>query len=189
MELIQDHLSDKIIDVARQLAQTKKIEKITVRDILKTMNLSNRVFYNRFHNIDEVLTILYQETIQKVRESVFVDYDSNLDFKSNILNIATNTLILTYESRFNMSQFIFETDSGKNDNFSWWNTEIKKLIEKGKSMNLLKNDLDDEAISYAIWCFIRGFNTDALTRKLPLEKAKQLFQIGFGTFYEGLLER
>lgn len=186
MELIKDEINQKIIEVAKELSKEKSVDKITVRDILKQLNITNRVFYNRFHNIDEVFEILYKETIGKVRESLFIPYNEGDDFGQYIMNIATNTLVLSYESRESMSQFIFEADSGKNDNFDWWNKEIITLIQKGKEIGFLNSDLDNEAISYSLWCFIRGFNADALARKLPKEKAKEMFEKGFSCFLNGL---
>ena len=68
MEMIRDEICDQIILSAKRIAQQKSAGKITVRDILNDLQLTNRVFYNRFHNIDEVLGILYEETVRKVRE-------------------------------------------------------------------------------------------------------------------------
>lgn len=185
MEMIQDDISTAIIETARKLAKTKSIDKITVRDLLKEMNTTNRVFYNRFHSIDDVLNILYRETIDIVRKSVFRPYDGQEDFAAYVTQIAHRTLLLSYESRKDMSQFIFQMDSRSDDNFAWWREEILKLIVKGKELKVFRQELDDEAVTYAIWCFIRGFNTDALTRQLPMEEASRLFLHGFGCFLEG----
>lgn len=186
MELIHDELSREIIETARKLIKGKNIGKITVRDILKSMNLTNRVFYNRFHNIDEVLNILYGETVRRVRESLFIPFNEDEDFKEYVVNIGVRTLVFTYESRQNMSQYIFEADSVKNSNLDWWIHEISLLIQKGKQLGYLKQELDTEALSYSIWCFIRGFNADALTRSMPKEEAVRQFRLGFGCFMDGM---
>ena len=52
---IRDEMSEKIIEVAEQLATTEGAGTLTVRKILQTMDITNRVFYNRFRNIEEVL--------------------------------------------------------------------------------------------------------------------------------------
>lgn len=99
--------------------------------------------------------------------------------------VAERTLILSYESRQHLSQFVFESDSSADTNYTWWRQEITKLIETGKQQNYLRQDLDGNAICYSIWCFIRGFNADAISRKLPMETALVLFRSGFGCFIDG----
>lgn len=186
MSIIQDEISNEIIDAARKLSKEKSIGKITVRDILKELNITNRVFYNRFHNINEILEILYNETINKVRESLSIPWDQKTDFGEHISTVATRTLILNYESRKNISQYIFETDSSSSTNYEWWINEIKQLIQTGKEINYIKRDLNDDAICYSIWCFIRGFNADALARNLPRDEAVKNFKYGFGCFINGI---
>ncbi len=186
MEMIRDEICDQIILSAKRIAQQKSAGKITVRDILNDLQLTNRVFYNRFHNIDEVLGILYEETVSKVRESLSTPWTGEGDFGEHILQVASGTLILTYESRQYMGAYVFEADSVNQANFEWWSQEIRKLIGIGKEIGYLKADLDDEAITYSIWCYIRGFNADALARNLPREEAVRLFRYGFGFLLEGL---
>lgn len=186
MELIHDEIRNEIIETARKLSTEKSIGKITVRDILKSLNLTNRVFYNRFHNIDEVLEILYTETVNKVRESLYIPWNSDTDFGNHIKDVAVRTLILSYESRQNISQFIFEADSSTNTNYEWWKKEIHQLIKTGQETGYIKKDLDNEAVCYSIWCFIRGFNADALARNLPKEEAIRQFEYGFGCLINGI---
>lgn len=186
MEMIKDELCDDIIEAVRKLTKDKDASKITVRDVLKELDITNRVFYNRFHNIDEVFELIYSDTVNKVRESLAIPYEKNTDFGEHIITVATRTLILTYESRQYMSQYIFEADSTKNSNFDWWSNEIKQLIKAGEDMNYLKSDIDADAVCYSIWCFIRGFNADALARNLPQDEAIRLFKIGFGCLIDGI---
>jgi len=84
-----------------------------------------------------------------------------------------------------LNQFIFESDSQSASNFSWWKSEIEKLINFGKENNLLK-DIETEKMSYAIWCFIRGYNADALGRNLPKEQAVEDFKYSFGVLLDGM---
>ena len=50
--LIWDEVSEEILSCAERLARQKHTQKLTVRDVLREMDITNRVFYNRFHNID-----------------------------------------------------------------------------------------------------------------------------------------
>ena len=69
-QLISDEMSEKILEAAENIVMTCGAGTLKVRKILTTLNITNRVFYNRFHNIDEVLAIVYENTTLKIRESI-----------------------------------------------------------------------------------------------------------------------
>jgi len=186
MDLIKDEISDKIVEAVRILSKDKNVGKITVRDVLKYLNITNRVFYNRFHNMEEVNEVLYKKSVEKLRQSLSIPWDEEADFGQNILNMVVGTLKMSYESRKNMSEFILEADVTSDSNYEWWNEQIRSLIIKGKSVGYLRDDLDDNYISYSIWCFIRGFNLDAIARNIPLDEAEKAFRYSFGCFLKGL---
>ena len=58
-------------------------------------------------------------------------------------------------------------------------------MEFAKSRGYIR-DVDTDIMSYAIWCFIRGFNADALGRRLPVEEAARSFQYSFSILLDGL---
>ena len=57
-KLIYDEVSEQIIDITEKLTVSEGAHNINVRKILKHLGITNRVFYNRFHNIEEVLSLL-----------------------------------------------------------------------------------------------------------------------------------
>ena len=185
IELISDETSIKIIETAERIATLEGTDKITVRSILQDMGITNRVFYNRFHNIDEVLNIVYENAVKKIRSSVSPNFDPDGDFFEQIINIVANTLILSYETKMNFNAYIFENDSTSSINYEWWKSEIKYLIELGKAKGALR-DIDSEIMSYSIWCFIRGYNADAIARKLPRDEAVKNFKYSFGVLLDGM---
>ena len=75
-KLITDEMSFKIIETAENLVTANGARNINVRQILKELEITNRVFYNRFHNIDEVLEIVYKNTILKIRQSISTGIDA-----------------------------------------------------------------------------------------------------------------
>ena len=186
MELIRDALCEQIVSAAERLAQGKDPGKLTVRDILKEMGITNRVFYNRFHSIEEVLAILYARSVSAVRKSLSIPWDGTTGFEEHVRAVAVRTLELTYDSRGNLCRYVFEADSLSSSNFHWWTAEIKKLIAEGEKIGYFREALDEDAVSYSIWCFIRGFAADAIARKLPRETAVNQFAYGFGCFLKGL---
>ena len=184
-ELISDEMSERIVKAAEQLATAEGAHTVTVRKILQSLGITNRVFYNRFRNIDEVLGIVYNNVSLKIRQSIIEKFDPEGDYFAQIIEIVSNTLVMSYENKMNFYQYIFENDSVSGGNYSWWKGEIKKLIEFGKARGYLR-DVDSDAMSYAVWCFIRGYNADALGRKLPQEEALATFRYSFGILLDGM---
>lgn len=184
-ELIVDEMSKNIIEKAEELAHEEGVENVNVRRIMQMLKITNRVFYNRFHNIEEVLDLIYQKTLLKIRESITSKFNPDKDFFEQVKEIVADTLIKSYENKENLNQFIFQSDSNSADNYSWWMDEIGKLIEIGKEKGLLK-DVKTDKMSYAIWCFIRGYNADALARNLPKDEAVEDFKYSFGILLDGM---
>ncbi len=184
-ELICDEMSQKIIDVAAKLALSEGIHNINVRKILNELEITNRVFYNRFHNLEEVLNIISENSILEVRKSLKFHFDENKDFFEQIMDEVEKTLIISYETRMNFAHYVFENDSVSNSNYQWWTEEIKKILTYAINKGYIKK-VDPDMTSYAIWCFIRGFNTDAIGRKLSLDEAMKRYRYGFKFILNGL---
>lgn len=185
MELIIDEMSEKIVKAAESIVTSSGTSSLTVRKILQTLGITNRVFYNRFRNIDEVLAIVYKNTVLKIRESVVMDFDNETDFFEGVTDMVVKTLISSYDKKMQFNSYVFENDSLSQSNYEWWTGEIKKLIVYAKEHNYIK-DVDEEIMSYSVWCFCRGFNADAVGRKLPREEAVQYFKYSFGILLDGL---
>ena len=183
--LIRDEMSQTIIDTAERLALADGADTVTVRRVLQALNITNRVFYNRFHNIGEVLDRVYRSTALKIRESIPAHLDPEGDFFQQVTDIVVDTLVLSYETKMKFYQYVFASDSVLPDNYEWWKGQITRLIDSGKRRGVLR-DVDTEIMSYAIWCFIRGYNADALGRKLPLETAVRNFRYSFGVLLDGM---
>ena len=183
---IRDEMSEKIIETAEYLATTEGAHTLTVRKILQKLDITNRVFYNRFHNIEEVLEIIYRNMIIKIRESITPEQtNSAADFFEHVIDVVTRSLIMSYENKMAFNQYIFENDSHSQSNYVWWHTEIKKLIDYAKDKQYIR-DIDSDAMSYAIWCFCRGYNADAVGRHLPMDLAVKNFRYSFGVLLDGM---
>lgn len=184
-ELIHDDMSERIVDTAEEVVTVFGVNALTVRKILQKLGITNRVFYNRFHNVEEVLEIVYKNMIRKIRESIIVKLEEGKDFFEHVMDIVVKSLVVSYDTKMQFNQYMFENDSVSQSNYSWWTSEIKKLIDYAKSKKYIK-DVDSESLSYSIWCFCRGYNADAVGRGLPKEEAIKNFKYSFGFLLEGL---
>ena len=184
-ELICDEMSQKIIEAAEDIVTASGADSLTVRKLLQTLGITNRVFYNRFRNIGDVLKIVYKNTVLKIRASVSVEFNSAEDFFDKVTELVIGTLIASYDKKMQFNSYVFENDSLSQSNYEWWTTEIKKLIVHAKQNGYIK-DVDENVMSYSIWCFCRGFNADAVGRKLPREDAVRQFRYSFGILLDGL---
>ncbi len=184
-ELIKDEMSDEIIKVAQRMAMQKGAHEVNVSRILAEMGITNRVFYNRFSNINEVLEIVYKNAVIKMHGSLKAEYDSSKDFFDYVMDVAVKVLTDTYDIKMQFCRYMFEHDSLTRANCDWWTEEIEKLIAFAESKGMII-DVDTKKLSYTIWCFCRGFNIDAVSRKLSKEEAVEYFRYGFGCLIDGV---
>lgn len=187
--LISDEMSEKIIETVEELVKINGAHTITVRMVLKELDITNRVFYNRFHNIDEVLQLVYKNSVLKMREGVplHLNVKSKEEFFERVMEMLEKTLVISYDVRDQFNQYVFEHDAMSRSNFEWWVREIKKLSEYAKSKGFIKNDVDSDLLSYSVWCFCKGYNADMLGRKFSKEEAIKHFRYGFGVFFDGIM--
>ena len=183
--LINDEMSEKIVRVAGKIALAEGVSALNVRRILGELNISNRVFYNRFKNIGEVLELLYESTVTELREGWTLAIASEGDFFEKVIEMVGKALSISYDAQMKFNYYLYENDSLINANYVWWTAEIKRLIEYGKEQGYLKN-VDSEKLAYSVWCFCRGYNADAVARKLPKDEAISNFKYSFSFLLEGL---
>jgi len=98
-QLIRDEMSERIVLAAQSIVERAGAGELTVREILKNLNITNRVFYNRFHNIAEVLAIVYKNTALRVRESITANVEgkSKEEFFEHVNDVLTNVLTISYD--------------------------------------------------------------------------------------------
>ena len=183
-KLINDEMSLKIIHTAEKIVTEDGIETLNVSKILRELNITNRVFYNRFNNIEDVLNEVYNNIILQIRETITPDYDGKQDFFEYVLDIITNSLMLSYDLKMKFNLYIFGNDSLSESNYQWYISRIKQLIKYARENDLVK-DFDDDAMSYTIWCACRGFNADAVMR-IGKEEAIKRFRHSFKFLLDGI---
>lgn len=184
--LIIDEMSDKIIETVERMAMTNGAHTVNVRKILLELGITNRVFYNRFRNIDDVLGIVYQKVSEKIRASASWESNSQEEFFERVTEMVTNTLISSYNLKRQFNHYMFENDSRSQSNYAWWVSAIKQMLIYAKEKGYVRADADVDVLSYSLWCFWRGYNADAVSRDIPKEEAVKNCKYSFGIILDGL---
>ena len=78
--VIRDSVSDRIIELTEDLVVKQGVKSISVSMLMKKLGMTNRVFYNRFHNIEEVLNIVYERVVIKMRDNINTGVNPQMSF-------------------------------------------------------------------------------------------------------------
>ena len=184
--LIVDEMSDRIIAVAERMAMTNGAHTVNVRKILLELGITNRVFYNRFQNIEEVLDIVYQRVSEQIRAKVSWESDTQEEFFDRVTEMVADTLIRSYDLKRQFNHYMFENDSRSQSNYEWWMSAIRQMFAYAKGKGYIRSDADVDVLSYSLWCFWRGYNADAVGRGIPKEEAVKKCKYSFGIILDGL---
>lgn len=185
-ERIHDEISDRIVEIVARIAAEEGAHKVTVRKITDELGVTNRVFYNRFANCDEVLRIVYRNVVMQMRENVTPEFRDWADFRQFCIDTAVDVLIQTYDIKMQFRRYVFEHDSLTEENRLWWEEKIRKFYQYALEQGFV-HPLDVDALCCAIWCFCRGYYADAVARQLSKEDAVHCFRFGFTCLLNGVV--
>lgn len=178
-------MSKKIINIATRIAIEEGIGSLTVKRIVTELECTNRVFYNRFCNIDEVFHAIYDNVVGEIRECIQVEYDGVGSYYDYLLKMAVNVVKKSTDNKLHFSQHMFEYDLYSRQNRAWWIEHLKPIIRHGIEQNLLKRvDVDD--LAFSVWCFCRGYSVAAIGSEMTAEQITESFKLGFKSFIDGL---
>ena len=110
-------MSERIIEVTERMAMTNGAHTVNVRKILLELDITNRVFYNRFRNVDDVLDVVYQKVSEQIRTDVNWKCDSQEEFFERVTDMVANTLIRSYDLKKQFNHYMFENDSRSHSNY------------------------------------------------------------------------
>ena len=185
-ERIRDDISDQIVEIVSRIAEEEGAHKVTVKKIISELGATNRVFYNRFANIDEVLRIVYRNAVVHMRENIKPEFHDRASFEQFCIDTAVDVLMQTYDVKMQFRRYVFEHDSLTEENRIWWYDKIKKYYAYALEQGFAK-PVDADALCYAIWCFCRGYYADAVSRQLSREEAVRYFTFGFTCLLNGVV--
>ena len=185
-ERIHDDISDQIVEIVARITAEEGAHKVTVKKIISEMGVTNRVFYNRFSNIDEVLRIVYRNAVVNMRENIRPEFHDKESFVQFCLDTAVSIVMQSYDVKMQFRRYVFEHDSLTEENRIRWYDMIKKCYQCALEQGFAK-PVDAEALCCAIWCFCRGYYADAVSRQLSREEAVRNFTFGFSCLLSSVI--
>jgi AcrR family transcriptional regulator len=183
---IRDEISDRIIEIVARIAEEEGAHKVTVRKIITELGVTNRVFYNRFANCDEVLRIVYRNAVMHMRENIKPEFHDRESFEQFCIDTAVSVLMQTYDVKMQFRRYVFEHDSLTEENRLWWDAHIREQYRIARERGYVR-DVDIDALCYAFWCFCRGYISDAAARSVSLADSVHNFRFGFRCLLGGVL--
>ena len=183
---IRDDISEQIIAIAAEMTREEGAHTVNVRRIIGKLGVTNRVFYNRFKNCDEVLRIVYQRAVEDMRLSVQPEYHDRESFIKCCLDAGAEVLLHTYDVKMQFSRYVFEHDSLTEANRRWWAQMVTEFYRDALARGYVKK-VNEGALCGAIWCLSRGYYADAAARGLSKEETLASFRQGFQFLIDGVL--
>lgn len=183
---IEDETTKRIIETATAIAQQDGMEKLSVKRILEEMNVSNRVFYNRFRNIEDVIEVMYHEFVGNLRGRIELEKLAEDDhYYETLLELAVSVVRKMYHDDIHFRMRLLSYETSKASNRSWWLEQIEAILKDGVKRGLLK-PMNEQAVSYGIWCFCLGYHKEALGQQVSEEEAIAGFIESFSFLIEGM---
>ena len=110
---------------------------------MKKLKITNRVFYNRFKNIDEVLLCVSQNLVKKMHQCILRPIDKEKNFHKHLTDIASDVFIKTYEIKKDFSDYMFMNDIVNESNKLWWIDHMIPILEYGIKEKFLKDGIEE----------------------------------------------
>lgn len=183
---LEDETSKTIIATAAQIARREGMEELTVKRVLTELKVSNRVFYNRFRNIDDVIQVLYEDLVQEIRSSLERVQQPAQSYPDYLLELAVAAVEKIYQNTLHFKQYLFSYQVANDTNRDWWLKKIQQLLCRGMEQGELKVN-DPVKMSYGVWCFCLGFHRDAVGDELTEQEAMDAFREAFSCLIQGML--
>ena len=183
---LEDETSKTIIATAAQIARREGMEELTVKRVLTELKVSNRVFYNRFRNIDDVIQVLYEDLVQEIRSSLERVQQPAQSYPDYLLELAVAAVEKIYQNTLHFKQYLFSYQVANDTNRDWWLKKIQQLLRSGMEQGELKVN-DPVKMSYGVWCFCLGFHRDAVGEELTEQEAMDAFREAFSCLIQGML--
>ena len=194
---------DNIVSAAKELFETKGIDKTTMDDIAKMADYSKSTIYVYFKSKEDIYNTIVRDYLDILIGELDICISEDKDFEESYYGLCD--CLVRFEERYPeyYASLMGEeqmTNSRKKGNLSDYETGeklaqmIRKLLEKGISHKNIRNDLELKPTILYVWSAISGIiqvaqrQRDDLDTRLNMNKEEYL-KFSFKTFYESLVRR
>ena len=194
---------DNIITAAKELFETKGIEKTTMDDIARQADYSKSTIYVYFKSKEDIYNSIVRDYLDILIGELDICISDDKDFEASYYGLCD--CLVRFEEKYPQyyASLMGEekmTNSRKSHDIS--DTEmsdklemmIKKLLEKGLKYQDIRKDLELQPTILYVWSAISGIiqvaerQREYLDARLNMNKEEYL-RYSFKTFYESLVRR
>ncbi|MBE5943430.1 MAG: TetR/AcrR family transcriptional regulator [Lachnospiraceae bacterium] len=194
---------DNIITAAKELFETKGIEKTTMDDIAKLADYSKSTIYVYFKSKEDIYNKIVKEYLDMLTGELEVYIEGEEDFESSYYGVCD--CLVRFEEKY-PQYYASLMGEGKMTNSKKANTTtdidmtggleslIRRLLEKGLRHKFIRTDLEIQPTVLYMWSAISGIiqvaerHREGLDLRLNMNKEEYL-RYSFKTFYESLVRR
>lgn len=194
---------DNIIQAAKELFETKGIEKTTMDDIAKLADYSKSTIYVYFKSKEDIYNSIVKDYLEILIGELEICISQSKDFEESYYGLCD--CLVRFEEKYPQyyASLMGEenmTNSRKKghitESSSGYELEhmIRRLLEKGMSHEDIRTDLELKPTILYMWSAISGIiqvaerQREDLDTRLNMNKEEYL-RFSFKTFYESLVRR
>jgi AcrR family transcriptional regulator len=194
MRLKTDVRKRQIVDAARKLIIKKGSEHLTVREMAKTIGLTEGALYRHFSSKSDVLRFVLEDIEDRLLTYIETNQDPD-SVLSTLRNIMNRHLSLEERKRGSfqvIAEIISLGDKALNkraiDTINRYNDGISKIIEMGKASGELRKEVNASSAAILFFSIIQGLtNIWALSNyKLELQEH---FDYTWQLFHDSLVAK
>lgn len=200
-EALEQFNRDNIIAAAKELFDTKGIEKTTMDDIAALADYSKSTIYVYFKSKEDIYNSIVRDYMEVLTGELELCIDGKADFENSYYQLCE--CLVGFEEKYpkyyaSLMGEVHMTNSRKRAEAQDTGQELRRLIErlleKGRDSHVLREDMELAPAVLYVWSAISGIiqvaerKKEEIVRKLRMDKEEYL-RYSFKLFYESLIRR
>ncbi len=200
-EALEQFNRDNIIAAAKELFDTKGIEKTTMDDIAELADYSKSTIYAYFKSKEDIYNSIVRDYMEILTGELELCIDGGEDFENSYYQMCD--CLVSFEEKYpkyyaSLMGEVHMTNSRKRTETQDIGQELQRLIErlleKGRNSHVLREDMELQPTVLYVWSAISGViqvaerKKEEIIRKLRMDKEEYL-RYSFKIFYESLVRR
>lgn len=202
-EALEQFNRDNILSAAKELFETKGVEKTTMDDIAELADYSKSTIYVYFKSKEEIYNSIVCDFMNILLGELELCINTDSDFEGSYYRLCE--CLVSFEERYpkyysslmgegKMTNSRKKSSLGNSDIGFEINELIKRLLEKGISNKVIRTDIELQPAVLYVWSAISGIiqvadrKRDVISKRLNMSREEYL-RYSFRTFYDSLVRR